>query len=121
MNMKRLFVIATFVLASHSSHAALALGGGESGHAIPHFASGRVQSHSVEAPHMLDGVITSFNLNHAEIVIHGNHLRLSPAVRVFNAAGSEDRLSSLRVGQEIHFLLDPKDASERTISIIYLR
>jgi hypothetical protein len=119
--MKKLFVVTTFALASNFSHAALALGGGDSGVRIANSESGRLQSHLATTPHMLGGVITSFNLDQGEIVVHGNHLRLSPAIRVFGAAGSEDRLSSLRVGQEIHFLLDPKDASERTISVIYLR
>jgi len=70
---------------------------------------------------MLRGVVTALNLDKGEIDVHGNRLQVGRAVRVFGPAGDTSRLSSLRLGQEIRFLLDPKDASERTISVIYFQ
>jgi hypothetical protein len=70
---------------------------------------------------MIRGVVTALNLDKGEIYVQGNRLQVGRAVRVFGPAGDEGRLSSLRLGQEIRFLLDPKDASERTISVIYFQ
>lgn len=119
--MKKLCVVATFALAGNAAYGALAVGGGEPGGVTLGPASSRAQPHASEAPRMLRGVITALNLDRGEIDVHGNHLQVSRAVRVFGAAGDEGRLSLLRLGQEIRFLLDPKDASERTISVIYLQ
>ena len=119
--MKKLCVFATFVLSGNAAYGALAVGGGEPGGVTLSPASSRAQPHASDAPRMLRGVVTALNLDKGEIDVHGNRLQVGRAVRVFGPAGDEGRLSSLRQGQEIRFLLDPKDASERTISVIYLQ
>lgn len=71
---------------------------------------------------MQEGIITALNLNEGEITIHGNRLRFNHAtVRVFSSAGVQVGLQTLRKGENIRFLLDPKDVSEQTISVIYQR
>ena len=119
--MKKLCVIATFVLAGNAAYGALAVGVGEPGGVTPSPASSRARPHASEAPRMIRGVVTALNLDKGEIDVQGNRLQVGRAVRVFGPAGDEGRLSSLRLGQEIRFLLDPKDASERTISVIYFQ
>ncbi|MRT01049.1 hypothetical protein GJQ57_20600 [Ralstonia pickettii] len=119
--MKKLCAMATFVLAGNAAYGALAERGGEPIGVTLSPPMSRAQLHAGEAPRMLRGVITALNLDKGEIDVHGNRLQVSQAVRVFGPGGDEGHLSSLRLGQEIRFLLDPKDASERTISVIYLQ
>jgi hypothetical protein len=75
--MKKLCVIATFVLAGNAAYGALALGGGEPGGVTLSPASSRAQPHASEAPRMLRGVVTALNLDKGEIDVHGNRLQVS--------------------------------------------
>lgn len=116
--MKTLCMAALLVLASNTSHAALALGtsgGVSSGAALNH-----AQGATNLPPSLHHGVITALNLDQGEVVIYGNSLRVGRMVQVFSASGAAGSLRALHKGQEIRFLLDPKDAAGRTISVIYL-
>jgi len=116
--MKTLCLIAVLASVCSASHAALAVGSG--GGVASSATLNHVQAVTSAPPSMHRGVITALNLDGGEIDIHGNRLHVSRAVQLFSSSGERGTLSALRRGQEIRFLLDPKDTKERTILVIYL-
>ncbi len=124
--MKKLTLIVLLGLGGNATYAALAIP--MAGATANGIAPARAQSSVVgntnanSPPTMHQGVITALDLGKGEISVHRNLLRFDRStVRVFTSSGGQAMPSMMRAGQQIRFLLDPKEGNEKWISVIYLQ